>query len=679
MKKSKEILLKILLITLFVIYSITLLFIVESFSRGGIIVTFNYMKQNLNTFIYNASIILLTLLPFILLKKRIFYILLGSLIWILLGLGNNILLNLRGTPLTGSDFGMIRTAIELIPNYVSKNLIIGISLILLLLILSFVIMYFKIKKSEVNYYISIPLVVLYILIFPTITNYVKSKNIVTTNFWDLCGQYSTYGFPYSLLHSIFNSGISKPDNYSKDTMASIEDNLMNESSVASFNLIEDENLLNESLINSSNYNNEDMLPNIIFVQLESFMDPTWIKDIEYSEDPIPIFRELMDNYSSGVLEVPAIGGGTANTEFEILTGMSMNFFAAGEFPFNTLVSKTPVPSIAYYLENLNYDTHSLHNYDSTFYSRYKAYKNLGFNTFTSIETMDIYEANPFNWPKDKLLIGEIESALNSSDTPDLIFAVSVQGHGGYANYYIDNLQIRATTTSKNYNINSIDYYVSQIKEMDTFVGDLITMINSINEPTVIVFYGDHLPSLGLSSENLVTGSMTSTPYVIWDNIGLPKDDKNLEAYELSAEVLTKLNYPSTILTNLYNSTLDKETKQEYLNLIQYDLLYGKSYLGENLTPNENFRFGINTVSVDTIEITEEKIFIKGNNFNYYSHVYINESEVNATCTDKNTLVIDKINLNAGDILTVKQISASRSIELSSSNNLIITADMLNTK
>ena len=93
----------------------------------------------------------------------------------------------------------------------------------------------------------------------------------------------------------------------------------------------------------------------------------------------PNFRNIFNNYTSGLLTIPGLGGGTANSEFEVITGFSSNLFGAGEFPFNTLLSSNTSPSLAYYLKNLGYSSHALHNNDATFYSRYKAYKNLGFD------------------------------------------------------------------------------------------------------------------------------------------------------------------------------------------------------------------------------------------------------------------------------------------------------------
>ena len=125
------------------------------------------------------------------------------------------------------------------------------------------------------------------------------------------------------------------------------------------------NLENESLAafdsTSSRLIAKDKYPNILFIQLESFMDPTIINGIEFDTDPIPNFRNLVDNYSSGLLGVSTIGGGTANTEFEIMTGMNLDFFGAGEYPFNTILRTKTCESINYVLKELDYGTHALHN------------------------------------------------------------------------------------------------------------------------------------------------------------------------------------------------------------------------------------------------------------------------------------------------------------------------------
>ena len=104
--------------------------------------------------------------------------------------------------------------------------------------------------------------------------------------------------------------------------------------------------------------NSEIKPNIVIIQLESFINPNWITDITLNQNPVSNFEKLSEEFTSGLLAVPALGGGTANTEFEVITGMSTDFFGTGEFPFNTIASKKTIPSLAYTLKDLGYKTHS---------------------------------------------------------------------------------------------------------------------------------------------------------------------------------------------------------------------------------------------------------------------------------------------------------------------------------
>ena len=99
---------------------------------------------------------------------------------------------------------------------------------------------------------------------------------------------------------------------------------------------------------------KEELPNIMFVQLESYFDPTEVEWLRFSEDPIPNLRKLYADYSSGYFKVPSVGAGTANTEFEVLTGMNMRFFGPGEYPYKTYVKTTPLESAASALSSLGY-------------------------------------------------------------------------------------------------------------------------------------------------------------------------------------------------------------------------------------------------------------------------------------------------------------------------------------
>ena len=152
-------------------------------------------------------------------------------------------------------------------------------------------------------------------------------------------------------------------------------------------------------------------PDIIVLQMESFFDPVYMLDTTYSVDPIPNFRRLKENCASGWFSAPSIGAGTINTEFEVLTGMDLEFFGPGEYPYSTVLQEQTVESAAYVLGQLGYTTHAMHNNTGSFYSRYKVYPNLGFDSFTSLEYMEDPEYNATGWADDSVLTASILDCL----------------------------------------------------------------------------------------------------------------------------------------------------------------------------------------------------------------------------------------------------------------------------
>jgi phosphoglycerol transferase MdoB-like AlkP superfamily enzyme len=108
--------------------------------------------------------------------------------------------------------------------------------------------------------------------------------------------------------------------------------------------------------------------NIIFVQLESFFDPAQITGLHTSENAIPNFTWMRENYPSGSLTVPVAGAGTVNTEFEVLCGLPISVFGLGEYPYETYVKSNPCEALPYYLKNDGYTSHAIHNHTGTFYN-----------------------------------------------------------------------------------------------------------------------------------------------------------------------------------------------------------------------------------------------------------------------------------------------------------------------
>ena len=572
---------------------------------------------------------------------------------------------------------MIKNAIELSDQYLSKGAMILIASLFIIIFGILIFIFIKSKKVKFRYLTNILCLFLCLLTFSFLLNYGLKSNIITKNFWDITGGYNTYGFSYSFFNSAINTGMHKPTGYSKNTISDIKNELTmldSENSIAvSANSIA-KNIDTISLENSEIDNsNSEIKPNIVIVQLESFINPNWITDITLNKNPVSNFESLSEEFTSGLLAVPALGGGTANTEFEVITEMSTDFFGAGEFPFNTIASKKAIPSLAYTLKDLGYSANSLHNHEGKFYSRDLAYKNLGFDSFTPIECMNVPERTPVGWAKDSVLIDEICNIITSTDNPDLVFGISVQGHGNYPNDELEDKEIYITNDYSKSNKNSLEYYINQVYEMDQFVGDLIEAVNNLNEPTVIAFYGDHFPAVGIEQSEVSINTLKSTPYLIWDNMNLPKTDKDIEAYDLTSVILNKLSLTNTTLSILHNSDLDDETKKEYLNQLEYDMLYGKNYTSEyeELIPSSNYKIGFKDISISSVEVyNEDNILIKGENFNTYSNVYVNDKYVEKTFIDSNTLAIPRSSCNDGSTVQVRQPSATGSTVFSYSNEVI---------
>lgn len=645
--KLKTFLNPLLSIILWIVSAFLINFIIESIARGGVSNCYNFLTEKPIVLFYNSFFILLTLSITFLFKRRIFVGLFISLIWIILGISNGVILKFRGSPLTGTDFSLIKSGLSIIDNYFSTNQIIILILSIILLIGLLVLIFIYAPKSKIHnkvqYILDIVLVLSMLFAFTPFRNYMNASGNVSTVFWNINDAYTDYGFPYCLYLTTFTNGIEKPDNYGQATIDYIVADV--DSS------IETNTLLASSEHESLLVNN----PNVLVVQLESFFDLTLVENLTFSQDPIPNFRHLMENYSSGFLGVSCIGGGTANTEFEVLTGMNIDFFSPSEFPYNTILHSKTAESIAYTLKEKDYSTAVFHNYSGLFYNRNVVFSHLGFDSFTPLEFMNNVETTPIGWPKDKILTNQITELMQSTDTRDFIFTVSVQGHGGYpTSNIIENPDIIIEGLSTEEQTAQYEYYAQQLFEMDQFVADLINAVNQLDEPTIIAFYGDHLPSLGLSNESVLNKNIFQTNYVIWDNLGLEKVDKDIETYQLSAVLLDKVNLNTGLIGRFHIIKEDEDSYLDELKLLQYDMLYGNQYqyLDASPYPVTNLQMGYKDITISDAYIEDNYLYVKGENFTPCGYIYINGSKIETEYIDENTLRSTNTNCKESDEITI---------------------------
>ena len=351
-------------------------FLIELISRLSFFEAWDYMVGSPLVFLYNAFLIFATFSIVYLVRRRTFARILLSVFWLFLGTCNGYLLTKRVTPFNAQDLKVLSDALELTGNYFNAFELVMIIIGVVALILWIVSMWRRGGQftGKMHRIIALCGVVASFALCIVLTNVAVDRRVISNYFGNIAFAYEDYGFPYCFSASLFNTGINEPAGYSEEMMAEISNN--------------------GEITKSETGRSEEELPNIMFVQLESFFDPTEVEWLRFSEDPIPNLRKLFSEYSTGYFKVPSVGAGTANTEFEVLTGMSMRFFGPGEYPYKTYAKTNVLESAATALTSLGYGAEALHNNGGNFYSRAQVFNHMGFDHYTSKEFMNILQTTP---------------------------------------------------------------------------------------------------------------------------------------------------------------------------------------------------------------------------------------------------------------------------------------------
>lgn len=294
------------------------------------------------------------------------------------------------------------------------------------------------------------------------------------------------------------------------------------------------------------------LPNIIVIMNESFSDLSYLGRLRTEIPYMPYYNSLIKNHPNGRLLVSVLGGGTCNTEFEFLTGLSMMYMPSGCYAYMQHITQN-VDSLASYLENYGYDTVAMHPFYEVCWKRNTVYRQMGFNDFISGEDMTANAGKYVSadrWEKGfgddveyvrtlisdsffyKQLIKRFEA---KTDEPLFIFGVTVQNHSTYE-YDGEDFETDVHITRPEGEYPHAEQYLSLIKDSDEALEELITYFEGVDEKTIIVFFGDHQPNveaelideLSPYREQFVNAYLTrfETPFVIWSNydLGVEKND-----------------------------------------------------------------------------------------------------------------------------------------------------------
>lgn len=620
-----------------------LAFAIEWLSRRSLADACMFLVSRPLAFLTNYALILVTLLPVLLLRKRVAATALVASLWTVLGVTQCVVLCNRVTPLTAADLAVALSVLSIITAYLEVWQIILILVALAGLVTGLVFLFIKTRRRPGRglYFLSVFIPTLVACVLTVAAGFGSGQ--LSNRFPNLANAYNDYGFPYCFTLSWADTGVDRPPDYGEELVTDIMDDLTK----------------------GEESPTDERGPNVIMVQLESFFDVKYMEGVTFSEDPIPTFTSLKAQYPSGLLNVPVFGAGTINTEFEVLTGMNVADFGAGEYPFRSVLLETACETVAYDLLASGYATHAIHNHEGSFYLRNEVYPNLGFETFTSIEYFDAPTFNENGWAHDSLLTDEILYLLGNTEEPDFIFTVSVQGHGKYPGEYTPKEgEITVTGGIEDEAVLAhYNYFINQLNGMDEFIAELYAAVMALEEDTVLLLYGDHLPSIAADEGISLSVGTQQTEYILIANYETPVPPTGGErsAYELFPLVLETIGNDEGVMNRFHRTYRDDPEFLSLLAFLTYDVLYGERmfYGGTEYTPVP-MEMGSRLMTVTDCYTGNGCIYVKGENFTAYTYVTLDGQVQETEFIDASTLRVKchdpERELDGTDTVTVRVIS-----------------------
>ncbi len=577
-------------------------------------VNMSFIEAMNRIYFYNMQFILsfvviyaIYILVYNLIGKVFLSMVLTSCTLVILCIVNYLKLIFRGDPLYPSDFTQIthmQSVIPMVMDYFSWSYIFVIILSIVACIVAGIYMRRYIQNVKIHLGIRALLVVGSIFVLyaygnfaNTFMNKVFQKSGVDFVLWNQNENYASNGFVLGFISNLDTTVMEKPKNYSKENMLQIANNIKKQYS---------------GNIGSQKKKEK---PNIIFVMSESFWDPTKVTNLSFSEDPVPNLHHYIENFPGGQTISPTFGGNTANVEFEALTSYSMSLLKPGSIPYQQVITnKKEIPSIPTALKKEGYYTSAIHSFGRTFFKRDDVYKVLGFDKFNAEDTMENVDIDG-DYISDLAMSKEIIAELEKQKQPTFIHAVTMQNHFPFTEGRFGENLIEISGLENEDLKGELETYTEGLRRSDEALQYLIEQLDNFDRPTLLVFFGDHLPSLGTNKsfykENgYITNektpnerlAMAQTPLLMYANFDMPNDNLGLVSlihfsnlifdyaglnkslfYQFLSEFYKeipvlrdelKVDKNGEVINDLTKK--QKEMLEQY-KMLQYDLLVGNQY------------------------------------------------------------------------------------------------------
>lgn len=502
--------------------------------------------------------------------RRRFALILNSLFYLIFFTVHRTKVIYRNAPFRVSDLALSFEALKMSQNSYKPDFTSIVIFLVTLVILIIISRFFKSEKLRVRDRLMgiLSIIISSLLLF----NFVYSKDKIYNslplngNVFNLIDHFNSKGFNYTFLFNLKKSFVRPPEGYDKKEMENRD------------------RVDHGEDISVIKYNPR---PNIIWIMGEAFTDLSQDEHFSFApgNDPNENFKKLQKNsVMHGRIVTPSFGGGTGDTEFDALTGaLTIDCAPDESFAFNAI--KRNVSSLPSLFNTIGYKTMAFHPGFAWFYGRQDVYPKLGFKDNFFLENIDQPEMKGGYVSErqfSEIFRNRFLEALKNSDEPIFSYGLDIQNHGPYFyDKYGKNLPYQCTVSLSEEAANNFGSYFLGIKDMDIMLGEVYDMIMSLDEPTIMVFYGDHLPGLGsdpsafdeigikLSHDDLEKEiEFYSTPYVIVanesgraflnrENVEI-QDGNAVSANYLASMVLDMLNYNKVDNFFIYNSEMRKK-------------------------------------------------------------------------------------------------------------------------
>lgn len=479
----------------------------------------------------------LFLLAFLVIPRFGIALAIPSVLLFVLGIANAVIKGIRRTAISAGDFFSIRTAMTVAGSYSMEfdsdfylKVLAGVCF--LVGILTFCILVMRKHKEDFCFPRKekiaggIGSAFVCILFFSgALPNWAGVK----ADYWT----HEVNGFAYNLYLQMEEIRIREPENYDPKE-------LQRELAV-----YESE----EAVINTE-------YPNVIAIMNESFADYEKVGDLRTNQDVLPVLHSLKENTIKGNLYVSVYGGNTANTEYEFLTGNSMQYFSERVVPYQLYIRENKENLITQ-MKQLGYSTVFMHPFGAYGWNRPSVYSFLGTEEMSFEEDMDNLR-HIRQYATDESQYGIVKSYLEDEtrEKPLFLFDVTVQNHGGYTGELAGLTSDVSLESGEAYK--EASNYLKLVHESDRALGEFLEYLKSYGEPTVVVFFGDHQPALesgfiegliGNSDSEMIEEQRQKkyvTPFFLWANYDFPEmEDINMSANYLGAYLIEKLGLPMT--------------------------------------------------------------------------------------------------------------------------------------